>query len=1847
MDDVDYKNYDNKYYEKEKYLKEKKKDLQFYNNFRIKSNNLKPIILEINTKLFNCKFNAFENKSGITKFIEEDGILFLLLVLEYYYQVIFRITKEQLGKAKNNIDEKNNEKSYIHERIINDNKMSNLNEEKNKENYDIYSFNFLSKEQNKILECISNDIEDILQFFLKKIIKLNFFVKYYKIGLFFSQINLVLKQYLLIKDLDSKIYDLLLNYFEIYYKFINNNFKLNKFPDENIIRIRNFFFDFLLNPELYRRRNENILNKLNNFFDLLNGIINDNHYNEELFNKKIFKKIIGLMLIFYAKNNEFYKNIAKNYISFLSNYINKFYFNSKEGKSIINILYEMIEDYKSKTEYNFISLCLSFALFKSDITFYSDENTIEKIKSYLSKNNLEINNISFIIILCGYYLYDSKNIINFKHMLINLNFSNEKIILMYLLNIFKIVVKDDIEIKDIFYDSIKDQNIQIGLNLENLSKFQEKYFENLLELISLFIIDEKDIQDNNRNILIYNTIKNILLEISKVKHIKLFKIIFSGENFICTKLFSKYLTEYENVTIIGKDVIKFTEELITFHNNPFIFELIKKINKENEEEEEKQNDQSNKEIKKIRINIVIKILDTIYISLKKFNFPVKNRKQNKYFLRGIINLLITINNICEMKEKLYIENDAFLHIFRGLIKLAEKLDLIYLNYCIKINDQNGKLIIELIFDSFIYIINSKNNKNNPKIKKLFHKVFVRSNKKQNAYCTLFYLMDLIKIFNLDLKKQNFLLQFNIDLSKIKEINELLKTKKSYKIQKFFERSILPNYKCIFPIENVNISIYFCSKIYLFLRDRINEHEFKKYLIDIFLTLLNSNILALKTKWIKYYDETKNEDINRDIELYNLVKEFYDNNSLSNHDDSQALQNFLFKELSFKLMSRNDIKVYTISAFIWKISDENIELEKDNNIYKDDSLDKNNLMNSFHLDNNRSVNSISNKAFEENNSEEKKYLVNDKLISKAGFIKINSNINGNKRELERIKDSLKNVKYYSKNFGFFDDINKRCFIYNPKHFFIKRVFSHIFYRLIFYDKTFMYIKYKYLRKFPTANVITKQLNFPSKIKNFSNIYEPKLFLRKDFNFYESNLFLKTDKNSEYRAYFQITHDFLIKDKATDKKSSEKKEKETKNLIDSKISLVNFYEHYFNINDIIGGEENYFDCELVTQQYVYFGYIIFDKNYFYFGTKNENPVNYREYKNEKINIDLFLKFCFSVRNCDNKTEKKKRLIIFYQDIKLVIKRRILLMYQAMEIFCDNGKSYFFNLYQKRICERIFKLFNKINFYLDNRDKFKILNENDINVEVKNLQQKINKNFIDNYLLLSKINFYSSRAFNDLSQYPIFPWIILDFDKLNILLNNISNIEKRDFLIYQKNNNDSKKENETLKVLITNNQQLFEICGLRVFNYPISVQTEEKRIKSIERFRDDIEESEGEFVYHHGTHYSMPSNIYYFLMRNNPFTKCMIKLQNYNKINPNKAFVSYKEIIYLFKTQRENRELIPDFFCHFDYYINLNCNYNGNKSNGLLVDDFYCYNRENGKSENLNSIYLKFVFLFRKLLNSNLISRYLPQWIDNIFGKNQLPDNPKDLESSCNIFRKSTYEQKMKLDKIIEKYYKLYTIKALNAKDFVKKVLLKIDKINNLGITPHKVLDDIINLKTRTEQFKTEYRYFKINKGIYFINSNDEILILFKNEKDNIKKIASWNYKTIYKGYKLEELDKKKIYPCGYIKRLNKYLNNKYKIPIFKPCYTMSNIYISNKLFILTCRYLGNIFKVMNSDSYIDVLCEDFVTCIICNKIIDSNKDDDKIYTGLKNGKLIEWIIKPSKDEKKILIREKKNAIAIEGK
>ena len=71
-----------------------------------------------------------ENTNSLIKFIEEDGIFNMILILEYYYQILFKISKDVLG----------------------DNKSDNI---------------ILSSELSEIIKIIEKGIEDYLDFFLK------------------------------------------------------------------------------------------------------------------------------------------------------------------------------------------------------------------------------------------------------------------------------------------------------------------------------------------------------------------------------------------------------------------------------------------------------------------------------------------------------------------------------------------------------------------------------------------------------------------------------------------------------------------------------------------------------------------------------------------------------------------------------------------------------------------------------------------------------------------------------------------------------------------------------------------------------------------------------------------------------------------------------------------------------------------------------------------------------------------------------------------------------------------------------------------------------------------------------------------------------------------------------------------------------------------------------------------------------------------------------------------------------------------------------------------------------------------------------------------------------------------------------------------------------------------------------------------------------------------------------------------------------------------------------------------------------------------------------------------------
>ena len=830
------------------------------------------------------------------------------------------------------------------------------------------------------------------------------------------------------------------------------------------------------------------------------------------------------------------------------------------------------------------------------------------------------------------------------------------------------------------------------------------------------------------------------------------------------------------------------------------------------------------------------------------------------------------------------------------------------------------------------------------------------------------------------------------------------------------------------------------------------------------------------------------------------------------------------------------------------------------------------------------------------------------------INIKTNQEINELEVEKIKYSMNYETYYSTYYCFLDDIKKRCFMYNPKNILIKRFFSHIFYRSFFNCKAFILIKNIYLNSFPKANVENKQLNYPSKIKNFSNIYEPKLFLRKNFGFYNS-------------IYFPISHDFLISNPPLYRTINDDKKIKLAAMIKKNASGIKFYEHRFNIDDILEEKERYFDCELITQQYTYYGYIIMGNSYIYFGTKSEEPVNLRDKTKEEVNIELIIRYCFSHRDKDNKNVKKKSIILFYHEIKTVIKRRSFLMYQSFEIFCRNGKSYFFNLYKKEHCENVFKILNVMRENLQTENKFDLISEN-TSEEVKKINNEVKNGNITNYNYLLKLNYYSSRTYNDLNQYPIFPWLFFELNEIEMLLEK----EKRNFnqteTIKEPSNNleQDLKNNEIDKIedinLENSNEDLAKKYGLRNFNYPVSLQTDKNR----EKYLDNQNTA-------NGSHYSTASYIYYYLMRICPFMESIIQLQNLSKENSNRLFRSTNYLFKILRDNSENREACPEFFTNFDFFSNLTCSFLGIQSSKELVDDITIDNIK--MQGNYFSIYLKYVYTFRKLLNSFLVSKYLPNWIDYIFGTKQIEKG----ETFFFTFNKNSYEEKLKIDIKLEKYIKQYNNEEITNKEVRKKIMVRIDTLNNFGMTPHRILNSSIKLKTSPKIRNTHDEKLEINKNIFFIKNNDSILILFKNVKgnDKTKKILFWNYNETIK--KTKELEKN-IFTCGYIKQLEKInMNNSLvKIPIFKPCYSMCKFFMFNKIFILTCRYLGNIFKIQNSDYYIDVLCEDFVSCITCKKSFEYNIGDIIIYTGHKNGKLIKWYIKHHlNDYKKINIKE----------
>ena len=1798
--------------------------------------------IKIYNSYFDKNFHIFKNELTLKQFINCGGIDYLSLLMEYYYQILTHIYT---------IKNENNE-----------------------------------NEIKLICKRINQKLTNIMTFFYQNIIKNNIDLNNDQINKYFYQTTITLTKFM---DLDILNKDIIYCLFDI----SNYLFSLEE-NSNNIESIKIDLFHFILNPKLYKKTDELQLEKLSFIMQYLLNIIKTNSFTESLFMQKIYNiETLNKLLIYtwlFDNNNEpsinnnkningtnniikdeklnnnellikaryCYSNIlieflkfynprktikassVKNIIQITDDYLleeektsNNINLKKEEDMYIFKYFFDKALEYMNKN-YSIFSNMLSI-LVNSKLMEYIDESRIDKIKSIIlkelkhkdeKKNNYKRTvYASCIQILISFYFVDDKynknkenRIRNHQHFNLFIRSLNLDITLdfLYILifSIKQIKFLSNNFTDNELYEKEKEKNINkekdkntenncplLENDLINLNEFQVNIIKNILEDI-VFIIyyrielknnfkDKNDIfndySNSNKSIElnIEKEIIDILLKIIdiiyKMSGTYIYQEIFSSDSEICAELFylkwkSEDINENGKNTIEQK-IINYHKNLLKNHTNPFIFKfylfiLYQSLDSNNDGER----------ITKTKLSISRVIVNTLHDFQK--NIDIKNENYI-FYIFNILNYLIILNEELDINSNLF-KNKQFHEILYKYITLLDKSCLLYSNYYIEFEEKCGKIVAEIIYDLLFAIFENAFNK------KEFIKVFIKVLTEQDVY-SLFYLIDIYKEKNLDKepKIKEIIKKMIPNIDNLKYIHKIYFNKKALKHKLFLDKNL-------YKIEEGNLSIYFLAKSFIYLKTKQINGKFNDFLKKQYLPLLSDNIYILYTKMNAFY---RNKIIAK-FPLYSHTKKFIETYMILNPKNYQKYDEFFFTDISVILKEESNISYCYSSRLVHDFKKKINPLKK--SIYPiiidKDSLIRNDflLINQINTDT-ESISGITRattentiKPMTDNNlpSIQNKNLVytNNPRYLTCSADEINSS---KSLDFSKISEKEENEYYNS-----FELIKKGKIVYNPKNYFFKIIFSEIYKNIIFQDKAFKIIKSTYLsiyRHYKIVNMDTKQTNYPITQKNFSNSLEPKIFIRRDFNFYDEK-------------YLNVSHNYIKID-----------------ALNKKIENIYLYPHKFKIK-----EDNeplkFLDCELVTSQYIIFGKIYFLESYIFFESEKEDP------RDNNTNIDVFIKYAISNKPKDNNNSisKQKSIIIYFEDIKEIIQRRTLFSNQSIEIFHKNGKSYFFNFFRTENVKNAYNYFNEISQkLLKKKLPSFIFNTNNNEEEIKKICQNFRKGKISNYIYLLYLNKYSTRTYNDLAQYPVFPWLVKNYESIKDIIEKLqkNELNQNNYLNY-----------------------------LRDMKYPISMQNEEKRDEAKIKYLLDVNNSS--FPYHLGTHYSTEAYIFYYLMRNNPYGKNLIKLQNYKNEDPNRIFNDFNEIKDILLVSNDNREIIPDFFCYFDYYCNLNCCFYGLKSGTeeVFIDDFKL-NSDLSKYNNNNSSYVKSIFECKTLLNNVFISNILSKWVDNIFGKKQIPKKEL-IPECCNLYNKLAYEQKVNFENKIMKNYNLYKNKKLTEKAFKEKIQAKISFVLNLGMNVKQIIDETITYEGKNKVLEPFYKSSKSNedKILYFNRINNDNYLVLKDIKKNKMNIRV----AIICDKTLKEKENKR-FDCksmNLMKYKNKVKSEKIKnFQLYRIEYGFSYLFLhfdkTTKLVFLSCRYLENFFRIQCHHQIINIIYEDFVTSIKGRNT--SEKDDDTFYTGLLNGKLTEWQIIPyislnnkknkSKSKFSFTVKEIKNVYA----
>ncbi|NXV35994.1 NBEA protein, partial [Rissa tridactyla] len=366
--------------------------------------------------------------------------------------------------------------------------------------------------------------------------------------------------------------------------------------------------------------------------------------------------------------------------------------------------------------------------------------------------------------------------------------------------------------------------------------------------------------------------------------------------------------------------------------------------------------------------------------------------------------------------------------------------------------------------------------------------------------------------------------------------------------------------------------------------------------------------------------------------------------------------------------------------------------------------------------------------------------------------------------------------------------------------------------------------------------------------------------------------------------------------------------------------------------------------------------------------------------------------------------------FSEIRAVFSRRYLLQNTALEVFMANRTSVMFNFPDQATVKKVVYSLPRVgvgtSYGLPQARRISLATPRQL-YKSSNMTQRWQRREISNFEYLMFLNTIAGRTYNDLNQYPVFPWVLTNY------------------------------ESEELDLTLPGN--------FRDLSKPIGALNPKRAVFYAERY--ETWEDDQTPPYHYNTHYSTSTSTLAWLVRIEPFTTFFLNANDGKFDHPDRTFSSVARSWR--NSQRDTsdvKELIPEFYYLPEMFVNSNGYNLGIREDEVVVNDVDLPPWAKKPED--------FVRINRMALESEFVSCQLHQWIDLIFGYKQ---RGPEAVRALNVFHYLTYEGSVNLDSITDPVlrevgvYCHFILKtAVSSQEMAMEA-----QIQNFGQTPSQLL------------------------------------------------------------------------------------------------------------------------------------------------------------------------------------------------